>query len=305
MSVLRHRVAFTLIECLVSISLVGILVGLLMPAVQMIRQSALRTACANNLKQIGLAAQSYHATHDRLPPAADPDRLSPRAFLSRFVLLLPFSEQDSWYLDAMAACQIDRDSRRNPPHLGFAAPIQVLACPADVRLRRPHSEPSGSLVAFTSYVGINFVVVSNGQPTGMGGRGPEPGAFGAGVGVRLADVTDGTSQTIFLAERPPPGDYSAGRWYSSFQIDHATGPHQYLSLGPVAYFHPMDCYVEEWGLSPGRISNPCDRYHLWSLHARGANFVFLDGSTRFIPYTSGSLVRALATIHGNEVVELP
>jgi len=294
------RGGFTLVECLVAIGVMGILVGLLMPAVQQARQSAQRLSCSNNLKQLGLAAQNYHGAHERLPPAPTTNLRSPEAMLSWFALLLPYLEQDALYREAIAACAAEKNARKDPPHRGFTTPVRVFTCPADGRLREPHRDPYGTLAAYMSYVGIDVVLWTNPRETydRLGTLAPSPG-------FRLTDITDGTSQTILIAERPPPANFSAGWWYANIFKDGYTGPNITVHIGPLGYNYPQDCADDDWGLSPGRLDNPCDRYHLWSLHNSGANFLFVDGSVHFIPYSARGIVPALATVQGGEVVEFP
>src|SRR5438552_4470313 len=88
-----HRRGFTLIELLVVIAIIAVLVGLLLPAVQKVRETANRTKCANNLKQIALAVHNYHSTYNALPPA----RLDYHGGVSWAVIILPFIEQDTFY----------------------------------------------------------------------------------------------------------------------------------------------------------------------------------------------------------------
>lgn len=296
----RANGGFTLVEVLVALGVIGVLIGLLLPAVQTVRHSAQRTACANQLKQIGLAAANYDSAHGCLPPAAPAGPRSPEALISPLALLLPFLELDSLYDRALVACALDTDAAKFPPHEPFVTPVRAFICPADPRLNRVHADPTGITAAYGSFVGISAVFSTD--PTSRKGQ---LGVFGGRFGLRFTDVADGTSTTILLGERPPPDNFSAGWWYPEADGKGYTGPNNALHLGPVGYIQPMDCAVTNWGLSPGRTANPCDRYHLWSLHPGGANFLFVDGSVHFIPYSARAIIPALATISGGESVELP
>jgi prepilin-type N-terminal cleavage/methylation domain-containing protein/prepilin-type processing-associated H-X9-DG protein len=298
----RYRQAFTLIELLVVISLIGILIGLLLPAVQAARGAALRLSCQNNLKQISLALQNFHETHRQFPPltAKKPPAGDPNAYLSWMALILGQIDQEELFRKSVRACQLDSDPTHNPPHSGFATVIPSFLCPADGRLSSPLTDKYNVTAAFTSYVSI------------YGGLHPGskmviPGALGFGGRGRLQHVADGTSQTLLLGERPPPDSLQAGWWYPGFWGDGEgfRGPNTGLVLGGPPLFMNGDCQQPKATFGPGRTSNPCDRFHLWSLHSSGANFAFADGSVRFLTYSAEPFVIGLATANGGEIVDLP
>ncbi len=127
-------------------------------------------------------------------------------------------------------------------------------------------------------------------------------------GVRITDVTDGTSQSLYLGERPPPGRLFSGNWYTldlpDLTLPYATGLvySGTLFVRSDVGFGPCK---GPFRFGPGRVENPCDSRHFWSLHTGGANFAFVDGSVRFLPYSADSIMPALATRAGGEAVSLP
>jgi prepilin-type processing-associated H-X9-DG protein len=129
--------------------------------------------------------------------------------------------------------------------------------------------------------------------------------FHPNYSVRFAEVRDGTSNTLLIGERPPGPDGFYGGWYGAWGY----------TVCPVSQIRPAspnargaldgstDCDLSFGPLRPGRIEDPCDVVHFWSLHVGGANFAFADGSVRFLPYNWSEVLRALATRAGGEVIE--
>lgn len=286
------RIAFSLIELLVVIGVSGILFSLLLCAVQQARASADRAACQNNLKQIALAPHHFHDVNNGLPLRPDVGRMGELSWMG---FLLPYVEQGPLWSATVQAFALDRRAFHDPPHIGLRSIVKVYVCPADGRLLNPLTDQFGGTAAYTSYIGLAGVTAPN-------------GIFGAYPGVRFAGATDGLSQTAMVGERPPPDCLLAGRWYTgSYDTVGAMdrGPDGTIFvLSPALLTDPL-CLGPVYSFRYGRLDNPCDRYHLWSLHPQGANFAFADGAIHFLTYSDAPLLPALTTRAGGEVVELP
>lgn len=288
----RSRSAFTLIELLVVIGVSGILISFLLCAVQQARAAADRTACQNNLKQIALALHSFHDVNGGLPIQPNGGRLGELSWMG---FILPYVDQEPLWSATVQAFALDRRAVHDPPHIGFQTVVKVYVCPADGRLLSPLTDAFGTTAAYTSYIGIAGVT----SPDGV--LGPYPG-------VRFADITDGLSFAMMVGERPPPASLIAGRWYTaSFDTRGGMdrGPDGTMFIHSPALIIDPVCVGPTYSFRYGRLDNPCDRYHLWSLHPNGANFAFADGAVRFLAYSDAPLLPALATRAGGEAVELP
>jgi prepilin-type N-terminal cleavage/methylation domain-containing protein/prepilin-type processing-associated H-X9-DG protein len=329
---LSGRRGFTLIELLVVIAIIAILIGLLIPAVQKVREAAARIKCTNNLKQIGVALQNYHGTIGYFPPGyidrntdpnSTPDNdMGPGWGWAAF--LLPYIEQDNIYR------QINFNQ---PVGSGINAaisqmPLAIHQCPSD-----PYQQPFpvyGS--SFSAPIAVvargNYVGCSGWEEcfNGAGGNPqPGPGADGlsghygpAGRGVfyrnsrtRIADVTDGTSNTIFVGERS--GNHSPSTWTGAVPGGRcpawmATQPPSVNSAPPGPAYDNAD-FGEAFVLAhtnathlPSADFPIFDPDTFYSMHTGGgANFLFGDGSVHFL--TSGinpATYQALGTMGGGE-----
>jgi prepilin-type N-terminal cleavage/methylation domain-containing protein/prepilin-type processing-associated H-X9-DG protein len=290
------RAAFSLVELLVVIGILAILMGLLLGAIQVVRQSAARARCANQIRQVGLALQTYCTRHGHLPPdpARDYPSHDPNAMLSWMALILPEMEHDALWTQSVEACRINLRPFENPPHVGYATVIPTYVCPNDGRLDLPLTNNFGVAAAYTDYIGVSG--------TGAGGN----GVFGPIPGLKLTDIVDGASNTIAVGERPPPNSLQAGRWYTAIwnsRWGSSPGPDEAMAVNGIGF--PDEGCPMGVPFSAGRLDNPCDRTHFWSLHPGGAHFAFSDGSVRFLAYSAAPIMPALATRAGGEAVSVP
>jgi prepilin-type N-terminal cleavage/methylation domain-containing protein/prepilin-type processing-associated H-X9-DG protein len=287
---------FTLVEMLVVIAIIAILIALLLPAVQQVRDAAARTQCANNLHQIGLATHQYHDSHRVFPTGMRwRNWKDPYLYMGWATQLLPFLEQQQLWTITQQAYQQSPWPFRNPPHAGLSTLMPTFVCPADpwtaqVQIAKRDKFP----VALTDYLGVE-------------GKDLETmdGVLFRDSQVRMADITDGTSQTLLVGERPPSPDFQFGWWYagvgqkSTGSADVVLGV-QEENIMPV---FAGSCPPGSYSYGPGNFYNQCDMYHFWSPHTgSGAHFLFADGSVHFLGYSVAPLMPALASRSGGEVV---
>ncbi len=297
-----RRSAFTLLELLVVIAIVAVLAGLLLCAAQSARAAAARAACSSNLRQLALAVLGHEAACGELPqgctlpPGSTPPGYSGSLSANWMMTILPHVEQET------LAGAIHRGKRLPYPDSGaFLLSITDKVIPAYL------------CPAF----GMRAAVTRNGSPVGvtcyLGSAGTglydDDGLFHFDLSVRMSDIRDGTSNTLMIGERPPGPDGASAAWLLA----------EGASLSPHATTLATDDYWFNWPADgchgpgapgggpfrPGTLSNPCDRSHYWSLHPRGANFAFADGSVRFLSYAAKSVLPALSTRAGGEAVDVP
>jgi prepilin-type N-terminal cleavage/methylation domain-containing protein/prepilin-type processing-associated H-X9-DG protein len=291
----QPRRAFTLLELLVVIALIGALLGMLLPAVQKARDAATRARCGNNLRQLGLAAHQYHDARGSFPAGVRWQKArDPYLFSSWLTHLLPYLEQQNLWAATEDAYRQSPSPVRGSSHVGLSTPLAVLACPADPRVTSVQFAPrSKRWVALTSYLGVAGRDVLTCD-----------GVLFRDSTIRVADISDGTSRTLLAGERPPSADLQYGWWYAGLG-QKATGSADMLlgveepNLMPVT---KGSCPPGTYRFGPGRFEEQCDLFHFWSPHSGGANFLFVDGSTRFLRYQAAPLLPALASRAGGESV---
>ena len=287
----RHR-AFTLIELLVVIAIIAILLALLLAAVQKVREAANRVACANNLKQIGLALHNYHDANRKFPPGAVGVTTGP--FHGNVQFFLPYIEQQR--LAAQYSWQVDWFHWDNQPVV--SRPLKVLQCPSAAPNREQKDfDPmvDGKVGACSDYAAIREVppeLVDSGWVSRPAIR---DSVFTTNSSTRMTDITDGTSNTLLYAE-------DAGR--PQLWRDGRPVPGELVSGGPWATRTLIWGTASDRGTPPWPCAINCsNNREIYSFHPGGANVVMADGSVHFLQEgISIRVLAALVTRAGGEVV---
>jgi len=327
------RRGFTLIELLVVIAIIAVLIGLLLPAVQTVREAANRMSCTNNLKQIGLALHQYHDSRRFFPPGYVDGNTNPNSTPDNDVgpgwgwasFLLPFLEQDNTYklINFQVGVAVGSNAAVSQQSL------KVFQCPSD-GLQDPFpiydstfTNPIAT-VAHGNYVGCNgWIECFNGAGGNPGSAGNDglPGTAGrAGVGLfyrnshnNIANVTDGLSNTIVAGERS--SNHAPSTWTGA--VTGGRCPAWMANQPPAPYTPPPGPPYDNADFDEAFVLSHCNATHLpnadfpiydpdtfYSYHPAGANFLFGDGSVHFLssgidPFT----YQYLSTIAGGEALK--
>jgi prepilin-type N-terminal cleavage/methylation domain-containing protein/prepilin-type processing-associated H-X9-DG protein len=292
----RKRPGFTLIELLVVIAIIAVLIGLLLPGVQKVREAAARTQCTNNLKQMGLAMHNYHLNNQMFPSGYyQAGTLQQTGWQLQ---LLPYIEQMNVYNQSVtyltANPGLGHTDSTAYPAVNFQCPTFI--CPSN--LRATTFDNGGINYELTSYMGC----------TGTTSNSPSPGgALFYNSTVTIIQISDGTSNTIAIGERPCSGDLNIGWGFAPFGTGFGDGDtvlgsnDGYLALdfGDVATNVGFQAPSQPMGTAE------IDAAHYWSFHTNGANFVFCDGSVHFLSYSANNVFPQMCTIAGGEFFASP
>lgn len=303
----RRRSAFTLVELLVVIAIIGILIGLLLPAVQMVRESARRTSCLNNLKQLGLAVHNYHDTKGFIPPSRAADN-----FLAWPVYLMPYMEQNNLY-DGFEMDRLYQDQDSDIVQVGMS----VMICPSrrsieisEYEIRGQHVGACGdyagnagsSLYWFNDDWATFHIPVDGIFNSGYEDDNPVSNDWRLTQGERgrykFADVLDGLTNTIFLGEKAVDRNAmrQAGGWGDGSTYN-GSEPGTIMRLGGIGLGIADSSDIGAPG--PGTIP-------MWgSSHPQIANFVMGDASVQTLAAsTDEDTLRRLSSREDGEVVSL-
>jgi prepilin-type N-terminal cleavage/methylation domain-containing protein len=287
------RRAFTKIELLVVMAIVGLLGGILVAAVQKVRDRAYAARCSNRLRQIGLALHQHHNEHQRLPPGCSYRRgLDPMPHVSWSTRLLPYMGEAALWQQAVEAFAREKLFVR-PPHPGSRV-MPMFLCSSDPR-QVFVVENNRDWAGFTCYLGV----AGTNQTA-------SDGLLYLDSRVSFAEVVDGTGNTIMVGERPPSADGVFGWWYAGWGQKKDGSADLILGAREIATHRSFrKCPPESARYRQGRADQQCDALHFWSLHFGGAHFAFADGAVRFVSYSADLILPALATRAGNESVIPP
>jgi prepilin-type N-terminal cleavage/methylation domain-containing protein/prepilin-type processing-associated H-X9-DG protein len=298
---MSRRAAFTLIELLVVIAIIAVLIGLLVPAVQRVRETAARLQCKNNLKQIGLALHNYHDRMKRFPAgyqtavAADNSDLGPGWGWGAFLL----DDLEQGNLKKQIRFNLQISDPANAQVRVSVVPIYL--CPSEVQsgsfsVVDSNGNPicdvaRGSYVAMNGVLGVSSDAFDNN------------GAFLRNRTFRIADITDGMSNTLFIGERC--SNMSSTTWTGA--VTNGVVPAQRYPdpADKLGNAEAASALVLSHGSKDHLPNNPLvfDADATASFHTGGVNFLFGDGSVHPITNTiSGYVYEALLTRAGGEPV---
>jgi len=316
----RHFAAFTLVELLVVITIIGILISLLLPAVQAAREAARRLQCSNNLKQLALALHNYHSAWNSFPPSSV-WRVNGKLDTSQIETLNPSNLYENWAI--MVLPQLEQQALRDAFDLSQSVAatanslprsrrLSMMLCPSDPYNGQPFN---GSADGSTNQMGdgwargnyaanasLGFMAISQASPPAVGSGWSSTalrGVMGANVAVSIAQINDGTSNTVLLGEiragitaYDPRGTWamsgSPSALWSHGSAGDANGPNcaypnsdDMVSGAALRNAYTAEALQNE-GLPVAYVDYPNWQQGTRSTHAGGVNAALADGSVRWV-----------------------
>jgi prepilin-type N-terminal cleavage/methylation domain-containing protein/prepilin-type processing-associated H-X9-DG protein len=325
------RNAFTLIELLVVIAIIGVLIGLLVPAVQKVREAAHRITCQNNLKQIGLALHNYHNDYGQFPLGSKNDKPLPLAAprITYMIGLYPYLEQQATFnrWDPNATGTLDKyksgfipwcaSTNSLPSDAPTAHVVPGLLCPSDTLGGETSTGSASDGTVLGTWNNSNYLGFFGDKNYGAGLPGAtianRKAVFGFRYGARISDIVDGTSNTMAI------GEYLTGVPQDEYALD-LRGVHWidlpglsqiYTRLSPNSS-SPDLVYPSTFCYNRPDLQLPCAGSNMLevataasrSRHPGGVNVLLADGSVRFVEQNINRATwQALGSIAGGEVLE--
>lgn len=293
-----RRRGFTLLELLVVIAILGILAGLILAAVQRVREAASRAACQNKLRQLGIALHHYHDDKGMFPqayneywnftePSDQPDPPDPRPKKSWATFILPYVELKNLDDQGISTAQ--------------QKILDLFMCNSDPRRSNASTDGNyknlGPQFGLTSYLAVEgslYTIGPSNTNMNLDFGGPKDGVLYRSGDTRIAEITDGLSNTVLVGERPPsPSPDLDWGWWGWSAYDSA------LAVTEDRALVKTGCRKDNF-YRAGKLDDPCDAHHFWSVHPGGGQWLFADGSVQFLRYSAAPILPALATRGGNE-----
>lgn len=312
-----ERRAFTLLELLVVIAIIAVLIGLLLPAVQKVREAAARIHCANNLKQLGIAAHSYHDSHTHLPPVIGYYPPAAGTFGTCLFHLLPHLEQNNLFQSSWGVVPFPPPDVPTPAHFPgnnevYRRSVKIFLCPSD-----PSVGPGGSV----AISGVSFGAASYAPNALLLSRWPTPNPQGR---TAFAAVSDGLSNTILFAEKyarctdttlPPRFQDGGSAWaYSAAPLfpwlpppmdttNDGFGPAFAIRIFATGGAPNAVGEGSRFQVRPTPFLGNCDPTRTSTGHAGGIRVGLVDGSVRTLgPAMSGATWWAAVTAREGDVL---
>lgn len=243
------------------------------------------------MRQIGIGLHLYHDSKKKFPPGLSSNNDPNYPYMTWLARILPFIEEENVWQETESAYARSRNPFVAGQHPAFQRVVPSFTCATETRMSMRQFARSNRLVGLTSYVGV--IGISGEEPNGV---------LAIDSRTKMASITDGTSNTLVVGERPPSSDFYYGWWYAGYGRNGLGTPDMILGVreNNLNWDDTSQCDPGPFNFAHGKENEFCDLFHFWSLHSKGANFMFADGSVRFLTYESNHMFPNWATIRGGE-----